>query len=84
MAATKYRRKVHSFAERQRPFEHVYGLGQRPLAQEEVANAITRAGKTVGVIDGLDQPEGLLGVCPPLGKRAQLREAPGYLRTGDH
>ena len=36
------------------------------------------------MIDGLDQPEGLLGVCPPLGKRAQLREAPGYLRTGDH
>ena len=38
MAMTKGAREVHSFGEGQRPFEHVYGLGQRPLAQEEMAN----------------------------------------------
>ena len=76
--------QVHSFAERQRPFEHVYGLGQRPLAQKEMANSATRPDITVGVIDRLGQPEGVLGVCPPLGKRAQLRKAPGHLRTADH
>ena len=77
-------REVHSFGERQRPFEHVYGLGQRPLAQEEMANSATHPDKTVGVIDRLGQPEGVLGVGPSLGKRAQLRKAPGHLRTGDH
>jgi len=32
LALAKDTGEVHSFAERQRPFEHMYGLGQRPLA----------------------------------------------------
>ena len=36
------------------------------------------------MIDRLGQPEGVLAVYPPLGKRAQLRKAPGHLSTADH
>ena len=70
MPSTKYgARQVHGFAERQRPLEHAYGLGQCPLAQEEMAKAPHATNKTVRVIDRLGQPDGVLGVCPPLGKR---------------
>ena len=47
-----------------------------------MADGRTRLGKAVGVLDRLGQPEGLLAVRPPFGKRAQLREAHGQAGTG--
>src|SRR5262245_50043335 len=49
-----------------------------------MANSVTRPDKAVGVIDRLSQPEGVLAVYPPLGKRAQLRKAPGHVGAGGH
>src|SRR4029434_218044 len=60
------------------------GLRQSTLAQEEMANSVTYPDKTVWVIDRLSQPESVLCICPPLGKRTQFRKTPGHLRAGDH
>jgi hypothetical protein len=75
---------MHGFAERQPPFEHAYGLRQGPLAQGEMAHCNTRPGKAVGVLNRLGQPEGVLAVRPPLGKRAELRKAHGQESAGEH
>ena len=49
-----------------------------------MADGNIRPGKAVGVLDRLGQPEGVLAVCPPLGKCAHLRQAPDQESTGEH
>ena len=77
-------REVQGFSQRQAPFEYAYGLGQRALAEGEMADDRTRQGQAEGAIDRLRQPEGHLAVSPSLGKGAQFRQAPGQESPGRH